>query len=229
MIKYSLVKNRLSTSASVPCVARTVQSGTVSFEQFVQELSYGSTATVADVRAVMENIVRVCTENLAQGRSVNLGFCTLKSTVKGPFASLDDGFSEEKNWIKIQTTCSPAFEKRVALSAKLSRVPALKSAPVLSSFENHSSSSTSKFSTNDLMTVRGEQLKFDKNMPEQGIFLSGNGALLRVTEYSNVTAKSVSFKVPAGLNPGTEYRIVLKSLFGTEMRSGETDTLFTAE
>ena len=118
MIKYSLVKNRLSTSASVPCVARTVQSGTVSFEQFVQELSYGSTATAADVRAVLENIVRVCSENLSQGRSVNLGFCTLKSMVKGPFASFEDGFSEERNWIKVQTICSPAFEKRVLFLQK---------------------------------------------------------------------------------------------------------------
>ncbi|HNI98536.1 MAG TPA: DNA-binding domain-containing protein, partial [Leptospiraceae bacterium] len=68
MIKYSLVKSRLSTAGSSPYMAKTVQSDALSFEDFIKAVSYGSTATAADVRAVMENLERVCTENLAQGR-----------------------------------------------------------------------------------------------------------------------------------------------------------------
>ena len=78
MVKYTLFKNKLSTSAIAPYLPKTLLEGTLSFEQFIKALAYGSTATAADVKAVLENIERVCIEHLSQGRSVNLGFCTIR-------------------------------------------------------------------------------------------------------------------------------------------------------
>ncbi|HNF27564.1 MAG TPA: DNA-binding domain-containing protein [Leptospiraceae bacterium] len=229
MIKYSLVKSRLSTSERAPYVARTVQSDAVSFEDFIRALSFGSTATAADVRAVMENLERVCTENLAQGRSINLGFCILKSAIKGHFTGPEDSFSEEKNWIKIRSKFSPSFEKKVSLAAKMGRIAGVKTVPVVTSLVNHTATVENKIRAADLMTLRGENLKFDSTAPEQGIFFSGNGGEVKVTEYSLVKAKSAIFKIPAGLNSGSSYKLLVRNLFGKELRTGEMDSSILAE
>ncbi|HNF28188.1 MAG TPA: DNA-binding domain-containing protein [Leptospiraceae bacterium] len=229
MIKYSLVKSRLSTAGSSPYMAKTVQSDALSFEDFIKAVSYGSTATAADVRAVMENLERVCTENLAQGRSINLGFCILKSMVKGSFNGPEDGFSEEKNWIKVKSLFSPSFEKKVSLEAKISRISGVKSVPVPAGLTNHSGTAENKMRAADLATLRGENLKFDSTVPEQGIFFSGNGGEVKAIEYSQVKSKSVTFKVPAGLNPGSSYKLLVRNLFGKELRTGEMDSSILAE
>lgn len=229
MIKYSLVKSTLATSAETPYMARTVQSGTLSFEEFIKALSYGSTATAADVRAVLENLERVCTENLAQGRGINMGFCILKPSIKGHFSGPDDAFSEEKNWIKIRSQFSSAFQKKVTQEAKTSRIAGVKTLPIVAGLLNHTGTAENKIKAADLVTVRGENLKFDAGAAEQGIFFSGNGTELKVTEVSQVKSKSVTFKAPAGLNSGSSYKILVRNLFGKELRTGEMDSSILAE
>ena len=56
MIRYTLLKNKLTTAALAPFLPKTLLEGSITFEQFIKALAYGSTATVADVKAVLENI-----------------------------------------------------------------------------------------------------------------------------------------------------------------------------
>jgi predicted histone-like DNA-binding protein len=223
MIQYTVLKSRLTSSGLAPYLPKTLQEGSLSFEQFIKALAYGSTATAADVKAVMENLERVCIENLSQGRSVNLGFCTMRPMVKGSFPNPESSFSAEKNWIEVSFAANPTFQKKVTAEAKIQRVARNKTIPLLLSVENHSSTLETSVVAGDLLSLHGENMKFDKTSANLGVFFESAGMEQRVSEYSQVSGKVISFKVPNGLLLGESYKLKLKSIFGQEIRTGELD------
>jgi hypothetical protein len=229
MIKYTLLKNKLSTAASAPYLPKTLLEGSLLFEQFIKALAYGSTATTADVKAVLENIERVCIENLSQGRSVNLGFCTIRPQVKGSFQNPDDSFTAEKNWVEVSMIPNPAFQKKVTLEAKLQRVAQNKTLPLLVTLENHTTGVAQSMLAGDILTLRGENMKFDKAAANQGVFFDIAGVEIKVTEYPQISSKAITFKVPTGLVSGTSYKLKVKSIFGSELRTGEFEQVVKAD
>jgi hypothetical protein len=225
MIKYCLSKNKLSTSDIAPYLARTITNGTLTWEQFIQDIAYGSTATLADVKAVLENIERVCIKNLSQGRSVNLGMFIIRPQVKGYFHSIDENFTQEKNWIQLSIIPSSNFQKKVTQNAKTQKISQRKKKlPMIYSFENHSTDNPNSISVSDLVSIRGENLKFDKANQDLGVFLKSKNEIIRVVEYSQITSKKVSFKVPTGLQTTSSYNLKVKSMFGQDLREGEFDS-----
>lgn len=223
MIFFSLLKNKLLTAIQAPYLAKTMLDGALNYENTLKALAYGSTATLADIKAVLENIERVCIENLAQGRSVNLGFCSLRPQVKGVFQSPEDSFSKDKNWIAVTIIPSPLFCKKVTLEAKTLRVAQVKTLPLLTVLENHTSGSNSTLANGELISLRGENLRFDKSEPLLGVFFEKDGLETKAIEYSQISGKSVSFKTPVGLISGQTYKVKLKNKFGSDIRVGELD------
>lgn len=223
MIFFGLLKNKLITSVQAPYLAKTMLDGALNYENTLKALAYGSTATLADIKAVLENVERVCIENLAQGRSVNLGFCSLRPQVKGKFQSPEDSFSQDKNWIDVTLIPSPLFCKKVTLEAKTLRVSLTKALPTLTVLENHTSGSSSILANGELITLRGENLRFDKSEPLLGVFFEKEGIETKAIEYSQISSRTVSFKIPGGLSSGENYKLLLKNKFGSEIRVGELD------
>ncbi|MBK7058170.1 MAG: DUF4469 domain-containing protein [Leptospiraceae bacterium] len=223
MVKFQVVKNKLGTEGKAPYLPRTLLEGSLDIRNVIKALAYGSTATPPDVLAVLENLERVCIENLSQGRSVNLGFCILRPKVKGVFQNPEEAFSEDKHSVEVSIVPSQMFVKRVAIEAKTVRVAQGKILPLVISVENISSGAVDTLSSGDLVAIRGENLKFNKAELNQGVFLEKNGAEIRVSEYSQVTSKLVSFKTPNGIVIGESYRLRVRNLFGSEIRTGEME------
>ncbi len=223
MVKFQVVKNKLGTEGKAPYLPRTLLEGSLDIRNVIKALAYGSTATPPDVLAVLENLERVCIENLSQGRSVNLGFCILRPKVKGVFQNPEEAFSEDKHSVEVSIVPSQMFVKRVAIEAKTVRVAQGKILPLVISVENISSGAVDTLSSGDLVAIRGENLKFNKAELNQGVFLEKNGAEIRVSEYSQVTSKLVSFKTPNGIVIGESYRLKVRNLFGSEIRTGEME------
>ena len=223
MLYLTLIKNRLSTGAIAPYLPKTLLDGSLSYEQFIKALAYGSTATIADVKAVLENVERVCIDTLSQGRSVNLGFCILKPQVKGIFLHPEDNFNSERNWIEVSISPNPSFQRKVTLGVKLQKVSQLKPIPTLVSLENHSTGISELITTGNLLTLHGENLKFDKSNSQLGLFFVKEDLEISVLEYSKISGKIISFKVPNGLVSGEEYQLRLRCSFGQDTRTGELD------
>lgn len=223
MIRYQLIKNKLGTALKAPYLPRTLLAGSLEIRKVIKALAYGSTATPADVLAVLENIERVCIENLSTGRSVNLGFCVMRPQVKGVFQNPEEAFSEDKHSVEVSIIPNPMFVKKVAIEARTIRVALVKTIPLVMSVENISSGAEDTLNTGDLVTVRGENLRFDKAELNQGVFFAKGGSEIRVSEYSQISGKLVSFKAPAGIVIGESYRLRVRNLFGSEIRTGEME------
>jgi len=229
-LKYFLVQNKLSTASGVKYIPRTLLNGSLAGKSLVEQICWGSTITPSDCLAVMENLDRVVAEQLAQGRSVNLGFVILKPTVKGGFEDPEESFSPEKHQIAVSVTGSQDLQKRVSRAVQPIRIATSKSEPSLSSWANISNRGSQTARIGSLMEVLGKRLTFSEMDPNQGIFFSqGAGNTTRVSEYSIITNRVVGFKTPEGLIPGESYNVEVRALFGTNLRIGKLDEFILIE
>lgn len=219
MIRFHLVKSPLVSGDKSPYFPKTIQEGNTSLESAIKDIAYGSTVTEADVIAVLKNIERVCTEHLSDGRSINLGFCTLRPQVKGNFKKPDESYSSKKHWIEISVSPNLSMEKRVSKLAKVTRITRSNPQPILKSIKN-CSREEQKFLAGDLIVLKGSNLRFAGNEKSLGVFFVKKGVEKRVSEYSNITGSQIGFKIPIDLVSDT-YKILVKNKFGTEIRFGE--------
>lgn len=224
LLRYYLFKNKLSTAEEIPYLPRTVLNGSLSGSSLIEAICKGTTVTSSDCLAVLESLGIVIQENLSQGRSVNLGFLSLKPSVTGTFVSPLEPFQRDKHRIQVRISASSGLVKMVNLKASPARIQATKSEPILTSWENYSSGIPNEISVGDLVEFRGAKLKFDKIELTQGLFfLKPDGSEIRATEYSKVTGNSITCKIPEGFAPEESVRVQVRALFGNSLRSGELD------
>lgn len=223
MLKYSLLKNNLSTADKSPYIPKTYLGGTLDTNQTIEAMAYGSTATKADIKAILENMDRVIIEHVSQGRAVNIGCCTLRPVVKGGFQNPSEAFDPGKHSIGVAVTINPQLEKKVTLEARTMKIPFKKTQPTLYQVTNLSTGSENQIKEGDLLILTGESLKFDPMDLQQGVFLESNEGIQRVQTYSSVKSKEVTFLVPTGMETGKDYRLMVKSVFGSEIRTGELE------
>lgn len=220
MIKYFLRKSKLNTSASSPFVAQTLQYAKVSLRKMIQEISRGTTVMAADTKAVLENMQEMILSNLAEGRTVDLGFLRIRPVVKGVFQHPDETFQKDKHRIEPTVTVSDSFKKELAMLSQAERIDAREIKPILMSLENLTGESNTSFSSGDLVKLRGSFLNFEKSNPELGVFVQSGDSTIPVGKYAHIGSKSVTFAVPEGLSSGSEVTISLRGQFNEELRTG---------
>jgi hypothetical protein len=71
--------------------------------------------------------------------------------------------------------------------------------PVIDSMINQATGALNIYTAGDLMQVRGDNLKINRNDTAQGIFLTNSaGVEVRCSAYSNIEPQSLTFLVPPG-------------------------------
>lgn len=224
LIKYILTPNKLRTSAEIPYLARTVLNGSLTGKGLINALSFGSTVTSTDIKAVLDRLENVVAEQMAQGRSVNLGFVTLRPMIKGSFLTPDESFQKDKHRILVRANPSSKLVSYVNHEGSTARINPQSISPVLNSWSNLSVEGMLNPMPGQLLEARGNRLRFDKADLAQGLFiLRGDGSVVRVNEYSRISGNRLGFKLPEALEPGESIRLKVTALFGSSIRSGELD------
>jgi hypothetical protein len=93
--------------------------------------------------------------------------------------------------------------KKVTKDAKVVRVNRDKPQPIMLSIENHSNEKNT-IEIGDLISLTGERLAFEKTDLDLGLFFLKKDTEIRVTEYSLVMNKKISFKVPKEVSKGND-------------------------
>lgn len=222
IIKYTIRENKLNAREDSHYIPKTLINGSLSDEKLIQNLCWGSTITPSDCKAVLENLERVIAENLSAGNSVNLGFISMKPSIRGTFAKAEEPFSKSKHRIKINFSASEKLVKKVTEAANPVRVLAPPPSPILLSFHNSSLESTREIGTSDMICIKGSNLKFDKADLNQGVFLMReDGTNIRVSEYSEISSRKILFKAPANLPIGEKIQVEVRAAFGSNLRTGK--------
>lgn len=227
-LNYFITKNKLVSSEKSLFIPRTVSNETISNEQFIEDVAFGTTLTIPDVMAVLKALERVLVEHLSAGRNVNLDTMTLRVQVKGDFSSSSDSYTSGRNWIDIKINPSELLRKQVEENAKVQKLDISKSMPILDSIQNQSDEGKDTFQKNDLVKLEGSNLKFNKQMTDTGIFLvkEEEGLELRIREYSMIHKNYILFKMPKSIDIGN-YKLYIYTKLGEDIIKRSFDKQIT--
>jgi hypothetical protein len=221
LMRYKILENKLVQGEEENYMPRMVLNGTLSDEKLIESISFGSTVTPPDCKAVLACLERVVADSLASGLSVNLGFINLKPSIKGKFSALDEPFMKGKHKIRVTAVASGRLIRAVTEKANPSRVSSVTPGPEILRMHNSTLERPRVIRSGDLMELRGLRLKFNKEDTNVGVFfLKEDGSRIRAAEYSLINNTLVTFKAPEGLEWNQPLVLEVKSYFGSEIRTG---------
>ena len=193
-------------------------------EQLVKEIiSYNSTITEADVRAVLSVLNDRVKRFVNLGYKVELPFGYVYNKANGTVPKLNDGFVPGTGNHKISTVFrfkDDAAEEMVkGASYKLAgsgyvQIPVIKE--VCSIQSDGKESDSVEFAAGAIMRLKGKNVSFDASDSNQGVFLvASDKAETRVASYNRVGTSVIEAYVPSDLSVG-DYEVKLVTKPGTE-------------
>lgn len=168
MIKYALAKNQLAKNkpnyiANVSCMDYKTYNDLLDI--MVEE---GSGITRPQAIAVMERLIQSVNRLLEEGCTVNTPLFKVRPTIKGVFETEDDYFDPRKQKISY-TMCAGQRLKPVTANIVLKKVKS--TLPEIKTYFDGVSQKTNNIITpGGNAIIKGENLQFDPEDPEQGVF-----------------------------------------------------------
>ena len=187
----------------------------IGFDEFVDGMSTGrTTVTKTDIVATMQLFIEELCKELARGSAVKLPFGTLYLSASGTFDEVDQPFiygdQEYGHDLRLHFRANRTEEVRMAQSVKFSREQNFdKAAPRLLSAHSVRTDEELAASPGDFLRIRGHHMKFDKAVPELGIWFK-NGQEYRAVQYASISPGTVIAEVPTGIAAG-QYALIIRT------------------
>jgi hypothetical protein len=229
-VLYRLFENKMATSAESKFIPRTLVRGRVTENRVMETISYAASVTPGDIQAVLRELKNVIRVAMLDGNSIDLGFMTLKPSVKGKCADAGTGFVKGSNSVSVNARLKNTFlaefegQMQVELAKDTSYHPKILS---VYNYRTDTSNSTDNLA-GDLIKIKGSNLYFDKTDLAQGVFLvpTNGSPEIRINDYADITAKNVVFVVsPNVLTNVYTIQIRCKTDRGESLVTGDSRTL----
>jgi hypothetical protein len=229
-IKYYLQPNPVTPDPNDQS-ARVLPNASLTREDIIAKMMQrGTTVTEADTRAVLNLFFDVVSDEVADGNFVNLPLANIRVGISGVFTSITDSFDPSRH--SIRATLSPGLllsEKmqKVRLEKTLQPLPS----PVILEFLNINTNTTNSVLTpGGIGQIVGEELKFNPNNPQEGIFfVAADGTETKVQIIASRTEGKLVFSIPT--LPAGNYTLEVRRAYTKEniIRKGVlSDTLTVA-
>lgn len=233
---YKLYKTNFSNGAKK--YHAMVQYNQVMSEDDIIELMMlnGSPFSKADTQAVIEryyDIINVAASNGWQvvTRNARYGF-----TIKGVFDSPQDQFDPSRHQIVAHVAPGSDFKQAVDRGVTVEKEANYKKRPELDVYVNlYNGSPDTELSPSHTARIFGNHLRFDLDDEEQGLFIVpidengiiNNSEAVRVEEFTRITPKELTFRVPDNLTSGS-YKLEVRAKYGKSgLRTGELEEVLT--
>jgi hypothetical protein len=229
-IKYYLQPNPVTPDPNDQS-ARVLPNASLTLEDIIAKMMQrGTTVTESDTRAVLNLFFDVVSDEVADGNFVNLPLANIRVGISGVFTSITDSFDPSRH--SIRATLSPGLlliEKmqKVRLEKTLQPLPS----PVIIEFLNINTNTTNSVLTpGGIGQIVGEELKFNPNNPQEGIFfVAADGTETKVQIIASRTEGKLVFSIPT--LPAGNYTLEVRRAYTKEniIRKGVlSDTLTVA-
>ena len=225
-VKYKLVPSAFSNGTE-KYHASVEPYKSLSLEDIINEMEFRhSSLTTSDMVAMFEDFGRTVIKRIQEGDRVSTDLFQISLSIKGTFNSLDDGFDGNRHKVRICINPSRAFKNAVTQNVRVEKKLSEQPLPKPMWFFNlEGSEPNTVLSPTHMARIKGENLTFDQNDPQQGVFLVPDSSpepasAIRMTHFSQKTSGQVVFRVPEGLAPGF-YRLEVRAVFGvSDLRTG---------
>jgi hypothetical protein len=184
------------------------------FDEFVDSMPTGrTTVTKTDIVATMQLFVEDLCKELVKGSAVKLPIGTLYISASGTFDEVDQPFvygdQENGHDLRLHFRANRTEEVKMAQSVKFSRELNIdKTAPRLLSAHSVRTDEELAASPGDFLRIRGHHMKFDKAVPELGVWFK-NGQEYRAVQYAMVSPGTLIAEVPPEMAAG-QYALIVR-------------------
>jgi hypothetical protein len=229
-IKYYLQPNTATPDPNDQS-ARVLPNEVLDANTIIQRmLKRGTTLTETDIKAVLNLLFDVVTDEIAAGNHVNLPMANFRPSVTGVFTSITDSFDPARH------TRKGTISQGTMLAQKMQKATVekvMQSIPIpvlLEYFDFNTQAVNSNLTPNGIGQIIGEELKFDPSKPEEGVyFVAENGTETKVSVLANRTEGKLVFNIPV-LTAGN-YSLEVRRIYtkNNQVRTGVlVDTLTVA-
>jgi hypothetical protein len=218
-ISYYLQRNHVSKGPNDHS-ARVYSPYTHDMDVIVQKMMKRGTGTSeTDLRASLQIFFDVVTDEVLEGNSIITPIANFKPGIMGLFEGRADTFDYNRHAIKANVSNGKLLNDKMyfATAEKINQPFPL---PLLLEFTDINSGVSNKsITSNGMGSILGEQLKFNPENPEEGIFFV-NGTTHKVNIVGTRTEGKLMFTIPT-LTPG-EYKLEVRKAYkgGAEVRAG---------
>ena len=222
MINFGLYKNSLTNGKGL-FRAIVLPQRTCDLNDIINRMiEQGTTLTRQDVMAVLDLFFSTVVLLILEGCNVLTPLVNPGVSIKGNFDSQHDSFDASRHRVEPRVNASVQFRRKLQMMARVQQQKANRPMPQPEEYIN-----PNKGDDNGMLTrgggakLRGRELQFEAEDPNQGIFLiAEDQSRTRIETMLHNTQRELIFLIPNTLASGA-YMIEVRSLYGTEhIRSG---------
>jgi len=222
MINFGLYKNSLTNGKGL-FRAIVLPQRTCDLNDIINRMiEQGTTLTRQDVMAVLDLFFSTVVLLILEGCNVLTPLVNLGVSIKGNFDSQHDSFDASRHRVEPRVHANAQFKRKFQMIAKVQQQKANRPMPQPEEYINPNNGDD-----NQMLTrggggkLRGHELQFEAEDPNQGIFLiAEDQTRIHIEGILHNTQRELIFLVPNDLAAG-EYAVEVRSRFGTDnIRSG---------
>ena len=176
-------------------------------------IGMGSTLTMGDLKAAVEMINTGLQTEINRGNRVRLPWGVYYPSIRGSMEHAEGQYQSGRNKFVAKVTIPKAYTKSLSENGVPVKVRGGERNPVLKRLlDQVYDVANLVITSHSIASLKGSDLKFNKNDPQQGVFLvDEKGVKTRSPFYADITEQRVLFVVPQ-LEQGKTYRVCLKTL-----------------
>jgi len=226
MLKYCLIENKMSKDEQ-NFVALVRSGKTVNLDEFPDDLvDEGTGLTRPQALAYFEKMTQLIIKYLRRGYFVSTPLFRYRSSISGKFNSKNDTFDATRHTVNITTTVGSRIQGLTSIIDP-TKMSVSKTSPEIFYFIDSASDEMNTIGVSGgSAKIVGNQLRFDKTDPKQGIFfvsVADPAVEFRASIYSGIKPAEIHVTIPV-LEPG-EYKVVIRNMTpnNKEMVTGTLD------
>lgn len=190
-------------------------------------VSMGTSLTRTDLHAVLMLLESTIEVIILEGGKISLDdFISIYPSISGTFDGPDDSFDKSKHTIKVNAGVLSKFANKIRLKASMEKIKSTQRKPdIYEIYDFGSDSKNEHLSINDMVRIKGDNLKFDKSQADEGIFIiNSNGNETKINYRDEPTATKLQFIMPEVDGEPGSVEIEIRTRYNTNtMRNGKTD------
>ena len=163
-------------------------------------ISAKTSLSPSDINGVVTALIEEVTQALIAGSTAEIdGLISFTPTLIGSFETQDYVVTRANAQLKISTQENRALRSTVAAQATYIREPSVVKIPSIASFFDVATQTYDQYTPGSIIRLEGENLKFNLDKSDEGVFVHASVPETRLTTYSIAGNKRIDVMLPAEL------------------------------
>ena len=217
-IRYVMTENRLRKGSYY---ARVIRGERVGLNQMINNILTKTSLSASDVQGVVLALKDEITDILLAGNTAVLdGIASFNLTLRGSFDSPNVVVTNSNTQLNFNVTVEQPIIKRVSQEAVFSRQAITIKMPIITTFRDVATNLSDQYTAGSIVRFRGQNMKFNPQETDQGVFFSDGSQEKRLSIYSIINDNRIDALIPSDMIGNQKITIRTRYTTGGNLRSG---------